>query len=50
MKRIFAFTLAVFLPFAATAEACPHGQQVSSCADGFVWNEDSKTCVKQVLG
>ena len=50
MKRIFALALAVLLPFAAIAEACPHSQQVSSCAEGFVWDENSKTCVKQVLG
>ncbi|MCA0044640.1 hypothetical protein [Celeribacter litoreus] len=36
-------------PIAAFAE-CSGEQKTASCADGYMWDKDARTCVKQVVG
>lgn len=43
MIRTVLTTLILATPLAAQAE-CPRDHQAMSCADGKVWDKDSKTC------
>lgn len=44
MIRTLLTALVLTTPVAALAE-CPHDhQQAMSCADGKIWDKDSKTC------
>lgn len=50
MKRIL-LALALITPLSATAMGCnSSSHEAASCTDGFVWDAEAGTCVKQIIG
>jgi hypothetical protein len=50
IRTILTASVLAFLPALASASCAYHERQASSCAEGYVWDAEARTCVQQVNG
>jgi hypothetical protein len=50
MTRIVLALVFLSSPLAAWAQCSGHTEQVMSCAEGTMWDQDSNACVPVVMG
>lgn len=50
IRTILTASVLAFLPALASASCAYHERQASSCAEGYTWDAEAKTCVQQVNG